>query len=233
MNILFLIPARGGSKGIPGKNIKLLRGKPLINYSIDIARNFVNDEFICVSTDEDEIINVVENHNLKVLFKRPSKLSTDTSGSYQVILHALHFYEKKGTGVDCIILLQPTSPFRKKEHISQALKLYSDKVDMVVSVKKSKTNPYYNLYEEDKNGFLKISKKGNYNRRQDCPSIYEFNGSIYIINVSSLKKYNSIADFKKIKKYEMDEIHSTDIDVPLDWLWAEFLIKNKLVTEKQ
>ena len=92
MNILVLIPARGGSKGIPRKNIKILNNKPLIGYAIDVARQFVSDADICVSTDDDEIIKVVEEYGLKVPFKRPDELATDHSGSYGVMLHALEFF---------------------------------------------------------------------------------------------------------------------------------------------
>jgi N-acylneuraminate cytidylyltransferase len=152
---LFLITARGGSKGILRKNIKQLGGKPLIAYSIDIARKFVSDEFICVSTDSDEIINVVENYGLKVPFKRPDELAKDVSGSYEVILHAFNWYKNNGITFKSIVLLQPTSPFRTKKNVEDALDLFSSNdLDMVVSVLKSKANPYYNLFEEDENGYL-------------------------------------------------------------------------------
>ena len=94
MKYLVVIPARGGSKGIPRKNIKPLAGKPLIYYTIDTARAIVPDEDICVSTDDDGIIQIVENYGLKVYFKRPDELATDTAGTYEVLLHALDFYEK-------------------------------------------------------------------------------------------------------------------------------------------
>ena len=94
MNSLVIIPARGGSKGIPHKNIKELGGKPLICYTIDLARSLVSDKDICVSTDDMEIIRVVENYGLKVPFVRPAYLATDTMGTYEVLLHALDFYEK-------------------------------------------------------------------------------------------------------------------------------------------
>ena len=114
MKSLFLITARGGSKGIPHKNIKPLNGKPLIYYAIDVARQFVEDEDICVSTDGDDIIKTVEDYNLKVLFKRPAELASDTAGSDEVILHAVQYYEALGRLYDNIVLLQPTSPFRTK-----------------------------------------------------------------------------------------------------------------------
>ena len=181
MNILVIIPARGGSKGIPGKNIKLLGGKPLIYYAIDVARAIVDDTHICVSTDDDQIIRVVEQYGLSVPFIRPTELATDTAGSYGVLLHALSFYESKGEHFDAVVLLQVTSPFRTVNHVREALNLYNKDLDMVVSVKETDSNPYYLCFEEDTEGMLHISKgDGHYTRRQDCPPVYEYNGAIYI-----------------------------------------------------
>ncbi|WP_302787413.1 acylneuraminate cytidylyltransferase family protein [Phocaeicola coprophilus] len=228
-NILVVIPARGGSKGVPKKNIKLLNGKPLIYYSIDVARNITKDENICVTTDDDEIIECVKEYNLKVPFKRPKELATDHAGTNEVILHALDFYEKQGKIITCIVLLQPTSPFRKPEFIQEAISLYEPNIDMVVSVKETASNPYYNCFEENKDGYLYISKgDGTIERRQDAPKVYEFNGSIYIINPQSLKK-KGLAHFTKIKKYEMDNLYSIDIDTMFDWKIAELTIKEHLI----
>jgi len=221
---LFLIPARGGSKGIPYKNIKPLHGKPLILYSVEVARQLAGDEDICVTTDDDAIINVVEETGLKVPFKRPDELATDTSGSYEVILHALDYYNQKGIEYEVVVLLQPTSPFRTAQHVKEAISLYDDSVDMVVSVNESAANPYYSLFEENENGFLDKSKKGNYTRRQDCPKVYEYNGAIYVMNVKSLRE-KPLSAFTKNKKYEMPLELSIDLDTPLDWEFAEFLSK--------
>ena len=125
MKILVIIPARGGSKGIPHKNIKPLNGKPLIYYTIDCARAICDDADICVSTDDDEIIQVVEDYGLKVPFKRPAELATDTAGTYEVLLHALNYYEQQGRHYDVVMLLQNTSPFRAAEHVKEAITLYS------------------------------------------------------------------------------------------------------------
>lgn len=226
MNILVIIPARGGSKGIPGKNIKPLNGKPLIYYTIDAARSIVDDSHICVSTDDEHIIDAVERYGLKIPFKRPEYLATDNASTYDVLLHALHFYENKGEHFDAIVLLQATSPFRTGEHVKEALRLYSTDIDMVVSVKEADSNPYYVCFEEDSNGMLQISKgDGHYTRRQDCPHVYEYNGAIYIINPDSLKT-TSLNKFSKRIKYVMDREHSLDLDTMQDWLIAEFMINN-------
>lgn len=227
MKTLVIIPARGGSKGIPHKNIKLLNGKPLIEYTLDIARKVVKDEDICVSTDDSEIIKVVESYGLKVPFVRPDKLATDTAGTYDVLLHALNYYERLGRKYDNILLMQTTSPFNKAEYVEEAMELYSDKLDMVVSVTEVSANPYYNCFEEDENGFLHLSKgDGCLVRRQDAPKAWEYNGAIYIINPLSLKE-KPLSKFKRIIKYEMDAIHSVDLDTMYDWMLAEFILKNK------
>lgn len=226
MNILVVIPARGGSKGIPGKNIKPLNGKPLIYYTIDAARCITDDAHICVSTDDDRIIDVVEHYGLKVPFKRPDYLATDTASTYDVLLHALHYYEEKGEHLDVIVLLQATSPFRTGEHVKEALALYSNEIDMVVSVKETDSNPYYVCFEENAQGMLEISKgDGHYTRRQDCPPVYEYNGAIYVINPESLKKM-PLNKFPKRKKYVMDRAYSLDLDTMLDWQIAEIVIND-------
>ena len=223
MKPLVIIPARGGSKGVPRKNIKLLNGIPLIHYTIKAAQQLFEDTLICVSTDDVEIKEIAEQTSLSVPFLRPKELASDTSGSYEVLLHAIDYYANIGYEADTLILLQPTSPFRTALHIQDALKLYSNEIDMVVSVKETKSNPYYILFEEDEKGFLRKSKEATFIRRQDCPKVWEYNGAIYIINVAALKK-ESIGLFKKIIKYEMDEFSSHDIDTPFDWDMAELMI---------
>lgn len=223
MNILYLIPARGGSKGIPYKNIKPLAGKPLIYYSIDVARELTTDENICVSTDDDRIIEVVESYGLKVPFKRPSHLATDEATTNDVLLHAIDFYEKKGVFYDIVILLQPTSPLRKAIHIREALELYTEKLDMVVSVKESHVASV--LCQEDEDGYLEFSLNRAGLQRQKVTKFYEYNGAIYIINVTSLKE-KSLAGLKFKKKYKMDEESSVDIDQINDFNLATFYLSN-------
>lgn len=227
MKILVIIPARGGSKGIPHKNIKPLDGKPLIHYTIDEAREIVGDEDICVSTDDPEIIKCVEDYGLKVPFVRPEELATDTAGTYEVLLHAINFYEKHGRHYDVVLLLQNTSPFRKAEQIKEALKLYSPDVDMVVSVKECAANPYYCVFEEDNNGYLHVCKgDGNIFRRQDAPKVYEYNGAIYIMNAKTLKSTHMHKMQKRVK-YVMDDLSSFDLDTMWDWEMAESIINQK------
>lgn len=227
-DVLIIIPARGGSKGIPRKNIKPLGGKPLIYYAIDTARAITSVENICVSTDDAEIKSVVETYGLPVPFLRPDELSTDTAGTYEVLLHALDFYEKQGKHYDIVLLLQTTSPFRTAEQVKEALALYDkSQADMVVSVKECAANPYYNIFEEDKEGWLHVSKgDGNIFRRQDAPKVYEYNGAIYVMNVAKLKQTHMHKLPHRIK-YVMDEHSSFDLDTMADWNMAEEIIKIK------
>ncbi|TVL99729.1 MAG: acylneuraminate cytidylyltransferase family protein [Candidatus Brocadia sp. WS118] len=226
MKPLVVIPARGGSKGIPRKNIKKLGEKPLIQYTIEAARQVFDDELICVSTDDPEIKEVVETLGLVVPFLRPAELATDDAGTYEVLLHAVDFYEKeKNNYPDTLILLQVTSPFRTKRHIKEALDLFDKDCEMVVSVKETKSNPYYVLREEDEDGWLVKSKEGNFTRRQDCPKVWEVNGAIYIINIATLKK-TPPHQMAKVRKYVMDERSSHDIDSQFDWALAKVLLEN-------
>ncbi len=225
MKILVIIPARGGSKGIPHKNIKPLNGKPLIYYTIDVARGIVKDEDICVSTDDQEIIKCVEDYGINVPFVRPAELASDTAGTYEVLLHALDFYEKQGKKYDIVLLLQNTSPFRTIDQTKEAIALYKPEIDMVVSVKECSANPYYCVFEEDSDAFLHICKgEGNITRRQDAPKVYEYNGAIYIMNAETLKTTH-MHKMKKRVKYVMDEMSSYDLDTMTDWKIAEMIKK--------
>ena len=191
----------------------------------------MDDNDICVTTDSDEIIDVVKKHGMEVPFKRPDYLATDTASSYDVLIHALDFYKEKGIEYDWMVLLQPTTPFRKKEDLRQMLEMMTDDLDMVVSVKQAETNPYYNCYAVNEQGYLQKFIKTqfpSYGRQAARPAIYEKNGSIYVIKVSSLRK-QKINDFEKVHLYKMDKVYSIDLDEPLDWIFAEAVLNAGLV----
>ncbi len=228
---LFLIPARGGSKGIPGKNTKLLNGKPLIAYAIDAARTFVPDTQICVSSDSPEIIKSVRDMDIEVPFVRPAELSDDKAGMQGVMIHALNHYARQGIYYNKIVLLQPTSPFRLPRHIKEAYQLYEENLEMVVSVKEAESNPYYVHFKENKSGFLEKLLPGSFNSRQVVPKVYEYNGAIYIINATAIRE-KPRAHFKLVKKYVMDGLYSVDIDTPIDWAFCDFLLQNGYIYEK-
>ncbi|PKP04542.1 MAG: acylneuraminate cytidylyltransferase family protein [Bacteroidetes bacterium HGW-Bacteroidetes-9] len=219
MKTLYLIPARGGSKGITGKNLREIAGKPLFMHTLDLARQFAPDADICLSTDDEAIVSAAEKAGYSVPFIRPEELASDNSGMQEVLNHALDFYAKKGVNYETLVLLQPTSPFRRATDIKNALSAYSAEIDMVVSVKETDANPYYVLFEDNADGFLNKSKEGNFTRRQDCPKVWQLNGAVYVMNVSSLRE-KGIKNFSRIRKTVMDSIHSLDLDTELDWQMA-------------
>lgn len=227
MKLLAVITARGGSKGLPGKNIRPLCGKPLLCYSIDVARAIVPDEDICVTTDDPKIIQVVEDYGLKVPFVRPAELAQDTSSSSDVLVHAIDFYRNElGRDYDTILLLQPTSPLRRVEQVREAIELYRQHpgIDMVVSVRKSHASAV--ICRENEEGYIdQIFVQGG-TRRQDAPTLYEHNGCIYVINAEALRA-KGLAGFTKRVKYVMPEEDSLDIDSLTDFLLAETLLKNR------
>lgn len=220
---LFVITARGGSKGLPGKNIKNLCGKPLIAYSIDVARAFTNDENICVSTDSQEIIDVVENYGLKVPFIRPACLATDSATSNDVLVHAVNFYKEKGKKYRRLCLLQPTSPLRTVEDVEGALNLYRDDIDMVYGMTKSHAPSILN--EENEEGFMVSVFNKDGLGRQYVREMYETNGAVYVININSLLEKGMKGFTRKIK-YVMSKEHSIDIDDIVDFLLVEAIMNN-------
>lgn len=227
MTPLYIIPARGGSKGIPQKNIKDLGGRPLIAYTIDIARSLAVDAaHIIFSTDSEEIAGVARRCGIEVEYMRPAFLATDSAGSREVILDAMEWAERKCIDFDNVVLLQPTSPLRNIEDVKRCQDAYTSNIDMSVTVKEASSNPYYNCFEADPTtGFLHLSKgDGSYTRRQDAPKAYEYNGAVYAINPDSLRK-ESMSRFTRIIPVEMPLERSVDIDTPLDWMVAEALLK--------
>lgn len=219
MKILYLIPARGGSKGIPGKNLREIGGKPLVIHTLDLARMLASDEDICLSTDDESIVYEAGKAGYHVPFIRPENLASDNAGMQEVLIHALDFYNATGKYYDVLVLLQPTSPFRQLQDIKNALNLYKQDLDMVVSVKETDANPYYLLFEENANGLLNKSKEGNFVRRQDCPKVWQLNGAVYVMSVKSIRE-KGIQGFTRIRKSEMDAMHSLDLDTELDWQMA-------------
>lgn len=228
LDTLFVIPARGGSKGLPGKNIKYLCGKPLIAYSIDVARVFVDDEHICVSTDSEEIKKVVENYGLKVPFLRPDYLATDTASSNDVLVHAVNFFKEQGREYKKLILLQPTSPLRTSQDVQGAIELYRDDIDMVSGMIKSHAPSILNV-ENEEGYMVSIFNKDGLGR-QFVKEMYETNGAVYIINIKSLLDKGMKGFTRKIK-YIMSKANSVDIDDIIDFKLAETILKEREVYE--
>lgn len=224
MKILGLIPARVGSKGIPRKNIKLLGGKPLINYSIELALNCKILDKVVVSTDDEEIAKISRIAGADIPFIRPKSLAEDTTPTLPVIQHALHFFNKKGAYYDVVCLLQPTVPFRSLKFLTKAINIFIEKkADTLISVKKipHQYNPHW-AFESDSENWLRISTgdKEIISRRQDLPNSYYRDGSIYLIKSNIILEENTMYG-DKITFCESSGEADINIDTVEDWKKAE------------
>jgi CMP-N,N'-diacetyllegionaminic acid synthase len=228
-SVLAIITARGGSKGIPLKNIYPLVGKPLIQYTIDAALNSKYIDEVIVSTDNKKIAGISKNLGASIPFIRPAKLAGDSVSSEDVILHSLEWMEKKEKKqFELFILLQPTSPLRKSIHIDEAIELfYKRKAVALISVCNVKQHPYWMkvINKEGKLQNLMVKNKVN-TRRQKLPNIFIPNGSIYISDIKAFNKCKSFITEKTIP-YLMDENVSFDIDNLFDIKIVEFLMTSK------
>ena len=223
MNIISIIPARGGSKGIPRKNIKLLNGKPLISYSIDASNSCSLIDETYVSTEDAEISEISKGNNAEVI-ERPDELAGDDSSSIDVILHVLDYLENKGELPDLFVLLQPTSPLRTSEDIEASINSFLESdCDSLVSVCALDHRSLLNFSLED--GFLvQNNNESLFNsRRQDIPTHYSLNGAIYITTPEFIRKNKSFYSDKTIP-HVMSKEKSIDIDTSFDFKLAEFLL---------
>jgi len=229
MRILSIIPARGGSKGIPNKNIKLLCGKPLLQFTSEVAQKSKYISKLILSSDDDAIIKVGQSLGLKVPFKRPSSLAGDKSPTIDVVKHALQFFEEKGEKYDAVCLLQVTSPFRSVKFLDKAIETFmASKTDALISVIEvpHEFNPHWtfmpNVY-----GNLEIATgdKNIITRRQDLPKSYHRDGSIYLTKTSTILKDNSLYG-NSISYVVSDEKFHVNIDTLEDWEKAEIICKS-------
>lgn len=233
MNILITICARGGSKGIPGKNIKPLNGKPLIGYSIEVAKRFqlkYGNTDIALSTDSDEIIRVAERCGLISNYKRPESLANDTVGKIDAIKDIIFYSEKnKKCQYDYILDLDVTSPLRNLDDLCSAFELiYTDENAVnLFSVSEAGRSPYFNMVERKKNGYYAQVKspEGNVFTRQSAPKVYDLNASFYFYKRSffDLGYNGAITDRSLI--YQIPHI-CFDLDHPIDFEIISFLMEN-------
>jgi CMP-N,N'-diacetyllegionaminic acid synthase len=228
MKILGLIPARGGSKGIPGKNIKPLLGKPLMAYTFDSAKNSKHLAKLVLSSDDSQIIEVAKEIGLEVPFVRPAELATDSSPTLLVILHALQFFRERGEHFDAVCLLQLTSPFRRPGMIDEAIrKFVSSGSDSLVSVLPvpHEYNPHW-VFEVTKDGFLTIAtgEKNLISRRQELPEAFYRDGAIYLTKTKVLIDQKSL--YGNSITYIMGDLdRHVNLDTHQDWEKAEQLVK--------
>lgn len=228
-SILTIIPARAGSKRVVNKNIKLLHGKPLIQWTIDAALQVSDLSEIMVSTDSKQISDIAESAGAKVPFIRPKKLAQDTSSSAAVVQHAIEYYRKQDQVFDYVLLLQPTSPLRTALHIQQAIDLCVGKqANGIVSVCKTEHSPLWAntiTPDGDMSGF--VPKQLLNVRSQDLPTYYRLNGAIYLAKVSAFEQENTFLLSEKLFSYHMDSESSVDIDEELDFDLAQLIMERK------
>ena len=234
MKGLCVISARGGSQGLPGKNIRILLGKPLIVWSIEHALSAPEVDHVVVSTDSDRIAAVAEAAGALVPFRRPAALASSEAGKFQVWQHALRACEAHfGEEFDFYLDLDCTNPLRDVEDISRAIAQFraarAQGFDAVFSVCESRKNPYFNMLEVE-NGVLRMCKSmpDTVVRRQDAPLVLDHVGSIYVLNPAFLKSRAGHLLEGRTIGYDIGRDKSFDVDSALDFDRIEFLMRRKL-----
>ena len=227
-DILAVILARGGSKGIPKKNIKPLNSRPLIYYTISEAQNSDYIDRLVVSTDDNEIAKTSKKYGAEVPFKRPEYLASDEATSIDAIIHTLNWLdENESFSPEYVMLLQPTSPLRRVKDIDDSIEqLIENKGDSLISLKESEKHPYWMM--EIQEGLVEpfSEKKEEYSRRQDLPAVYEINGAIYLARTDLLLEEKTLSPGDTLP-YVMPKERSIDIDDIFDWKIAELLLKEE------
>lgn len=224
MKILALITARGGSKRLPGKNIRVLDGKPLIVWSIDVAKGIPEICDILVSTDDAAIASICKAAGALVPWLRPAELATDTASSVDVVLHALDWYEAEAGAVDGILLLQPTSPFRTKKTVVKGIELYmQNEKQTILGVSPTNAHPMWALKIQGAYLVPFIQEHGLEARSQDLPPAYVVNGSFYLISPPELRARRSFVGIKTIPLFIETPREALDIDTEWDFKMAEIV----------
>jgi len=229
MFILGTICCRGGSKGVPGKNVKPLLGKPLIAYTIDVAKQSVLLNDTIVSTDSDMIGTVAKQFGIKEIIERPAELATDTASKWPVFIHALETYEQQhNIHVNYLVDMDITVPLKATADVDGAIQLaLADKeADVVITAYEPERNPFFNMMEINENGFAAIVKKSANPivRRQDAPAVYSLCPAAYVIRKEALYKYDHWSN-AKCKLFIMPRNRAIDIDTEFDFRLVEFLMQ--------
>jgi CMP-N,N'-diacetyllegionaminic acid synthase len=224
LSIVGIIPARGGSKGIPRKNLRNIAGKPLIAYTIEAARGAKLLTKVTVSTDDKEIAATAKSHGAEVPILRPSELAQDSSPTIHAIQHMVRHIEDQGGKVDVAVTLQPTSPLREAVDIDVAVKILLDTgADSVISVTAAKYSPYL-MFTLNGDRLVPFFGEEAKIRRQDLPKVYSLNGAIYVTRRDTLMKGNSLYG-KDVRAYVMPEERSLDVDTLLDLRIIDLLLR--------
>lgn len=218
------ICARGGSKGLPGKNIRMLAGRPLIAHTVSHALGCPDVDAVYVSTDDPRIAEIAREAGAQVPYLRPADLATDAAGKLPVIEHLVRHLEQQGEEIARVVDLQPTSPLRDSADISAALQV--PEAQLVVSVAEAADNPYFNLVEQGADGLVRLSKGSGSARRQDVPPVYALNGSIYIWQRAALAHAALHGLWSvEVAPFVMPRWKSVDIDTLDDFEYAQWLFE--------
>lgn len=222
--IICFIFARGGSKGLPGKNIRMLAGKPLIAHSISLALACPRIETVIVSTDDEAIAHEAKLAGAEVPFLRPSHLASDTAPEWKAWQHAIEWFEQQRGKFDVFLSLPATSPFRAMEDIESCLDAISadEDTDAVITVCDAQRSPYFNMVTLDDRGFagLVIPPSGSISRRQDTPAIYDITTVAYAAKPQFVLRSSKLFD-GKIRTVNVPASRALDIDTPFDFELAE------------
>ncbi|MBS1731266.1 MAG: acylneuraminate cytidylyltransferase family protein [Bacteroidetes bacterium] len=237
MFIIGTICCRGGSKGLPGKNVKLLNGKPLMAYTIETASKVDLLHDVIVSTDDLDISNTAKKYGIKKVFDRPAHLATDTSSKWLVFRHVIEQYENLyGNQIDYLVDLDVTVPLKTKEDISGAIlmAMKNPQADVIITAYEAERNPYFNMMELSHDGFAEIVKKSSHpvTCRQDAPEVYCLTPAAYVIKRKALMEYEHWSHAKCLL-YPIPRERAIDIDTALDFKFVEFILsengKQKLI----
>jgi N-acylneuraminate cytidylyltransferase len=232
LRILALIAARGGSKRVPGKNLRHLGGSPLIVWSIDVAKEIPDICDILVSTDAGDIAEIGRRAGAFVPWLRPPELATDLASSVDVCLHALDWYEGARGTVDGLLLLQPTSPFRSRETVLRGIELFaSNQRRSVIGVSPALSHPMWCLQVSGNAVRPFITSEGMRQRSQDLPPAYVLNGAFYLIEPVELRRQKAFCNDATMPLIIDEPAESIDIDSEWDWRLAEALLANGAVSK--
>lgn len=224
--VIGLIPARGGSKSVPDKNIRLLNNKPLIGYAIECGLGSPSIDKLIVSTDSEKIAKIALEFGAEVPFMRPKNLAQDSSPMLPVIEHAILEIENADkTEVECIVLLDPTGPLRNIDDVENAMNIFrSEKCDLVASASIAHRSPHFNMVKKVDNYYALFSPS-NISRRQDAPQVFDLNTVVWIYSRKAIMKEKARMPIKTML-YEIPSIRSIDIDTEFDLTLADFILSH-------
>jgi CMP-N-acetylneuraminic acid synthetase len=234
MKTFAFIFARGGSKGVPGKNIRNLAGKPLLAYSIIMAQSIDQISRVFVSTDDQDIANIGIKYGAEII-NRPAEIARDNSPEWLAWRHAIEWLENRGESFDCFVSLPTTSPLRNESDVIRCLNLLDEQTDIVVTMTSASRSPYFNMVSKQ-DGYVKllVENECEYSRRQDTPIAYDMTTVAYVTRPDFIKNNNKVFD-GQVKASFVPKERAVDIDDEVDFKIAEMLmlkIKEKASAKK-